>query len=168
MEKRFGFTLIELLITIVIIGVLATIGMQTFKGAQQRAFDAKRKADLDQVKKALRLYYNDYNKYPASNGSPNWQIQACTGTTACDADCSWGSQFVCNSMIYMNQLPQDPHGGTYKYKQLTSGTNFCLWTELENVNDPDIIGSHNRCTIGSSCAPNPIPIGTKKYWICAD
>lgn len=82
-----GFTLIEILIVIVLIGVLSTIGLETFQSAQKKGRDAQRKSDLSQVQKALELYYNDKNQYPGSN--PDGKIMVPYDTTGCtDAEFS--------------------------------------------------------------------------------
>ena len=73
-----GFTLIELLIIIVVIGILASFAIVTFSSAQKKARDAQRKSDLDAIKKALAMYYSDYQSYPTtgnwvwSNSGGNW------------------------------------------------------------------------------------------------
>jgi len=64
-----GFTLIELLIALAIVGILATIGLNSFSSSQKRARDAKRKADLDQLQKGLELYQQDQSpiRYPPAS-----------------------------------------------------------------------------------------------------
>lgn len=51
--KLRGFTLIELLVVISIIAILATIGIAVFSGAQAQARDARRRADLASIAKAV-------------------------------------------------------------------------------------------------------------------
>ncbi len=63
-KKEKGFTLIELLVVIFIIGVLTAVVLPNLIGARQRGRDAKRKQDLESIKNALRLYYNDNQAYP--------------------------------------------------------------------------------------------------------
>ncbi len=53
MPKKSGFTLIELLVVIAIIGILTTIGVSTYTGAQKNARDARRKIDIDAIASAL-------------------------------------------------------------------------------------------------------------------
>ena len=62
-----GFTLIELLVVVGIIGILTALVTVNLQGARERARDAQRKGDLDQVQKALELYKNDQNpqSYPS-------------------------------------------------------------------------------------------------------
>ena len=50
-----GFTLIELLVVISIIAILTTIGMTVYTGTQRSARDAKRRGDIDAIKKALEV-----------------------------------------------------------------------------------------------------------------
>jgi len=66
--KKYGFTLIELLVVISIIGILATLLIANIGGIRERARDARRKNDLNQVQKALEMYKNSKKppEYPAS------------------------------------------------------------------------------------------------------
>jgi prepilin-type N-terminal cleavage/methylation domain-containing protein len=59
MQKRKGFTLIELLVVIAIIALLATIAVVAFSGAQLKARDSKRMADVQSVVSALNSAYQD-------------------------------------------------------------------------------------------------------------
>jgi prepilin-type N-terminal cleavage/methylation domain-containing protein len=61
-----GFTLVELLVSISIIGVLTAILMMNLVGARERSRDAQKIQDLNSLKNALRMYYNDNNAYPAN------------------------------------------------------------------------------------------------------
>jgi len=143
-----GFTLIELLIVIAIIGILATLIMSNFNSARERARDVQRKSDLDQIKKALRMAYNDANSYPLAN------------------DFTFGVAYPQTSGLYMKLVPHDPNydadsgSPEYQYEQKDSGQGFCLWATMENVSDAEIIKSHTRC---SACT-----VGLSDYVVCAD
>ncbi len=63
-----GFTLIELLVVIAIIGLLSTTIMTSLNGARLKARDARRKSDLEAVRKALEFYYDKYGTYSVSGG----------------------------------------------------------------------------------------------------
>jgi type II secretion system protein G len=155
--QNFGFTLIELLVVISIIGLLAALIMVNFNAARERTRDVQRKSDLDQIKKALRMYYNDNNLYPET-GEDN-KIKACGNPATTTFE--WGSQFACGGMIYMKALPNDPNTDqVYQYQQTASGQDFCLWATLENKSDGDITKSKTRC---SGCS-----VGTNDYVVCAD
>ena len=59
-NSRKSFTLIELLIVIAIIAVLAATIIAATGSARKQARDARRTQDLDALKQALELYYDDY------------------------------------------------------------------------------------------------------------
>jgi type IV pilus assembly protein PilA len=58
-----GFTLIELMTVILIIGILVTIALPSFVGAQIRAYDASVKSDLRNAFTAEKVYYTDTLTY---------------------------------------------------------------------------------------------------------
>ena len=64
MKKQKSFTLIELLVVIAIIGILAAIAIPSLSNARAKARDARRVTDLDQLAKAMELYFSDNNRYP--------------------------------------------------------------------------------------------------------
>ena len=171
-KKKSGFTLIELLIVISIIGILAALLLANFSGTRERARDTKRKSDLNQMKNALRLWYNDYQKYPATgtemtSGKGDTRIGGCgTGATP-SSDCSWGSAFTANNVTYMNQLPVDPlndNAHVYAYQQGnsldTTSNAFLISTTLENVSDTSSADSQKRCGIST-----PVAL---VYTVCSD
>ncbi|HMS93034.1 MAG TPA: prepilin-type N-terminal cleavage/methylation domain-containing protein [Candidatus Saccharibacteria bacterium] len=56
-KKAYGFTLIELLIVIVVIGILATISIITYRGIQERAKTTAVLLAVDQWEKSIRLEF---------------------------------------------------------------------------------------------------------------
>ena len=120
-----GFTLVELLVVIAIIGVLATLLLLQLNVARQRARDAKRIADINQVRTAVELYFDDNGTYPV------------VGTYAGLANLpTAGSTF---KPKYLTQLPIDPlntgvNTYNYGYGPLTNGNayKYQLWANLES------------------------------------
>ena len=142
-----GFTLIELLVVISIIGVLTALLLSNFVGIRGRAKDTKLKGDLEQLKTAMRLYYNDNQKYPddASN-----TFASCGG-----AACSAGGEFNdAAGTVYMKALPEYS-----EYVQTDGGDGFYAGVVLSNASDADIIDSAAECGIGGT--PNT-------FYVCAN
>ncbi len=63
-RKQSGFTIIELLIVIAIIGILATLVLTNFQGAQAKGRDTVRKSDINSLYQKLEEYYNENGTYP--------------------------------------------------------------------------------------------------------
>lgn len=60
-----GFTLIELLVVIAIIGILSATAITFFVGIRQHARDSKRVADMQNIHKALELFFLQNGHYPS-------------------------------------------------------------------------------------------------------
>lgn len=115
--KNKGFTLVELLVVIAIIGTLATLLLLQLGIARAKARDTKRIADLNQLRSALELYFDDNSgNYP---------------TSALFTIASLGKY------LSVNTLPVDPVTKAnyfYAHNPATSPVQFHLWTELEVKN----------------------------------
>ncbi len=64
--SKIGFTLIELLVVVTILAVLSLAGMAAFRNAAGNARDARRKADVDAVAKAMEANYQPGVGYPTA------------------------------------------------------------------------------------------------------
>ena len=66
-SNQDGFTLIEIMVVILILGLLATIVVQSLRGATDKAKRIKAQADISALKTALDRYYLDNGSYPSSD-----------------------------------------------------------------------------------------------------
>lgn len=159
MNIKKGFTLIELLIAMAILGILATVGLGSFRTAQMRGRDTQRKSDLKQIANAIELYYQDYNRYPQASGT---KIAGCPSTS--QTACTWGSgELTDGKTTYIKIVPVDPTGACpYVYIVSSTGNKYQLFAYLENTQDKNI-NSNITITCGSNkynfsiTSPNTIP-----------
>lgn len=150
-KKTNGFTMIEVIIVTVILGILATAVLANFKTSLFRSRDGRRKADLNQVKTALRMFYNDQNSYST-------------------VSLSWGEIFTkpgVPDVVYMKRLPVDPLTnlgyGYYATNCDDANNDYRLVATFENTIDPDIARSHLRCP--DDCG---YTWSAGQYVVCAD
>jgi len=170
MTNKRGFTLIELLVVISILGVLAGLIVNNLNDSRARARDARKKQNLSQMRTALRLYYNDYQAYPASSGvgcgfdKMNY-IMGCGDAgdecCPCDDELDFAAGSSC-ATTYMASFPDDFGNNTIAYYLIDSET-FCLKANLENKSDPDITDTQTRCA--SACSGL---VSSSDYAVCSD
>lgn len=126
-----GFTLIEIAIVVALIGILSTfIGVNVFSSLS-KGKDARRKANLSQLQRALELYQEDQDppSYPDS------------GTfTAALCDQCWSQSPGCTGNLYLRKVPCDPKDNQTPYIYTRDASDTLLYTLvacLENSQDSD-------------------------------
>jgi len=87
-SRKKAFTLVEILIAISIISILAVVSIISLNNSRASSRDAKRMADVRQMQTALRMFYNDYKRYP---------------TTA-----EWGTKLATGTNVYLEKIPPAP------------------------------------------------------------
>jgi len=98
-----GFTLVELMVVIAVLGMLSAIVMTVLSDAQRDAKDKRRVADLQQLQKALELYYVDHRSYPKQSEFANGNVAT-------------NPVFQELMAPYMKGVPRDPiNNDTYFY-----------------------------------------------------
>jgi prepilin-type N-terminal cleavage/methylation domain-containing protein len=114
--KKNGFTLIELLVVIFIIGLLSSVVLVAVNGARHKARISKRVADLNNIVKALEIYYSDNSTYPntfattgtsaASPGFASWRSHCVQWTGS--PPITWNDVIDALTPKYMASYPTDP------------------------------------------------------------
>jgi len=140
-----GFTLVEMIVVIGLMGIIISTALAIINpfAQLQKANDAHRKSDLEQLQHAVELYYQDKGSYPQS--SANFQIM--NGATTV----GWGNTWS----PYMTTLPKDPtFSNTYVYYSPASsnGQTYYIYANLERgTTDKQACNSGNACqSIGSA------------------
>jgi len=121
-KRSEGFTLIELLVVIAIIGLLSSIVFTSIKSARAKSRDARRLADINQIRTALELYLDSNNVYPQEAHSGCWDGWEAT----CDAEGNFID--VLRTSGFMSKVPFDPINSSayfYAYYHYSAGVNGC-------------------------------------------
>lgn len=140
-STQTGFTLIELLVVMMILGILLLSATLLFNplAQLQKAHNATREQDLNQIKNALDTYYNDNGCYPTS--------------------LSFGNKWSSGTTVYMQKIPQDPDCSssdpTYCYDYQTDGTTCPQWNILYATMHKPIATSIGTCPLATmdGCLP---------------
>lgn len=106
--KQRGFTLIELLVVMLILGVLAGLVVPRVLGRGDDARVTAAKADIAQIKSALKLYYLDNQRYPTTGQG---LAALSTKPTVEPLPTAW------KQGGYLEKTPNDPWGRPYLYLQ---------------------------------------------------
>ena len=130
-----GFTLIELMIAISVVAVLATIGMVMYSSTQKTSRDAKRKADMRDIKEAM---------YTRKSNTGSFCIPAVACTISSNAYYpidAFYSGYPTGGIppilaSYFKSSPADPLGATAGYYyglRITGDSTFEVYGRLENT-----------------------------------
>lgn len=154
--RKRAFTLIELLVVIAIIGVLATVIILNIGKAGAKSRDAKRKDDISQIARALKMYHAEKGSYPTNVGGPGGVQTLDYSYRTGGSNWMWLNNSV--SLQPYLALPKDPKnnninsllGYNYWYRlgrtsaTLPAGTYdwFSVYVRnLENTSDRDACGN---------------------------
>lgn len=140
-ESKFGkagFTLMELLVVLAILSMLALTSLIAFNSFNQlrKAQNAQILHDLQQIKIALDLYYNDHSCYPGEDTF------------------TFGSPWTEGGTVYMKKVPASP---TLKYIYVTDTAKQCpQWNVIFAKINSDVINNNiTLCSLEklSNCLP---------------
>jgi type II secretion system protein G len=141
-NKR-GFTLVEVLVVVAIVALLASVVIFSLQESRKKSRDGERKADLEQIQLALRMYKNVNGTYPdCANGM---QIGGAPPASGCNVN-------VTTALApYFSSVPIDPLGAgignayvydsdircktddashVIIYARQTEGTNISNWSTM--------------------------------------
>ena len=149
---RNGFSLVELLVVISIIATLTAIILPNLMGTREKARDSQRIQDLNGLRTALRMYYNDNQAYPTP------VVMGGGGTLGV----GFSGYFPAVSNL----------GYTYEYYQTNNGDGFITCVNLEGNGGPDATYSQNKCGVSTSgldvCHQGVNTVTQKVYTVCAN
>jgi general secretion pathway protein G len=118
-KRKNGFTMIELLAIVAIIAILILVLMFLMRNQNARGYDARRKADLENIKIAFEDYFNDNDCYPEA-----------------------GVLDVCQDdsfQPYLKSIPCDPvSGDPYAYEPVAGCGGYRAYAVLQDSSDPVI------------------------------
>jgi general secretion pathway protein G len=115
-SNQDGFTLIEIMVVILILGLLATIVVQSLRGATDKAKRVKAQADISEIKTGLDRYYLDAGSYPTSDQGLGALVAAPQTGNNVPANYEAGG--------YLQSVPKDPWGNNYFYQ--SDGNSYVL------------------------------------------
>ena len=101
-SNQDGFTLIEIMVVILILGLLATIVVQSLRGATDKANGSRHRLTLRKSRPALDRYYLDAGSYPTSDQGLQSLVAAPTGGNGAPNNYETGG--------YLQSIPRDPWG----------------------------------------------------------
>ncbi len=113
-KKQAGFTLVEVMVTLVIIGLMATIVVVTVLPMMRKANGQKASIDISNIGQAIEYYYLDTNHYPE-------KLDELLGGTE-------GAGNKARPEGYIKALPNDPWGHPYNYIYPGEHGVYDLWS----------------------------------------
>lgn len=119
-----GYTLIEILIVTTIVVLLTAGAIVSYSTFLKQSRDAKRKADLEQIRAALEMYRSNNNEYLVFSGN-------CSSLVGLDE--------------YLATIPSDPKrtSSGYYYRCTITANNYTLGAILEK--GAEGTGGCNNC-----------------------
>lgn len=140
MKFKKAFTLVEILVVTTIIGLLAAVGAASYSSFTKQSRDAKRKADLEQVRSALEMYRSNNSTYPGSVTFGGSAISDGTNT-------------------YIQKTPKDPKSTQAYYYVQNSSSDYTIGAYLEGGNSESST-TCGSCTV-AACNYCMGPLGLK-------
>ena len=106
-NSKKGFSLVEILIVIAIIGILSSVILASLTVARQKSRDAKRVAEMWQIKRGLDIYFDGAQSYPSTT-------PVCSPACPRPSDDDVRLQLL-NQSDFLPSTPIPPPGGADQY-----------------------------------------------------
>jgi general secretion pathway protein G len=158
-HSKNGFTCIEIMVPILVLGLLATIVIQSVRGASDKAKRKKARADIIELTTALDRYYLDNGYYPTTDQGLRALVTQPTAGIGPIVPLAY------DTGGYIERVPKDPWGNPYFYQ--SDGNSYVLKSlgpdGVESADDIDAsqsswgasdLASHPR----RSNVPHPNPV----------
>lgn len=131
-----GFTLIELLVAITIVAILSTIGLVAFNSTQGAARDAKRKADLEDIKKGVYFVITNKGSWCLTYGC-TWNSPANDGSFGMEGSQAIAMKVAFIDSKFLKKAAHDPKRPTDSswpdyYLSIINDSTFRIYAKLEN------------------------------------
>lgn len=130
--RRGGFTMIEVMVSAVIVVILVFVFLPGIGKQLNRGRDARRKTDLDKIKGAWEVYYNDNGCYPplcALNSCPEVVSEYFKGAVPTDPVTRFPYVYIPYPMGAEGAMPDECQNRR---------AGFQVFAQLQDVRDTDI------------------------------
>tara|TARA_B100001971_G_C17687917_1_gene285527 strand:- start:9 stop:422 length:414 start_codon:yes stop_codon:yes gene_type:complete len=123
MKTKRGFTILELLVVLAIIAIGSTIVFTHFSTIQEKSRDGRRMSDMNEITKALNIYYAGNSQFPVV-----------TSEVIIDSTDVFSVELEGDGSI--KETPKDPQHPTltYRYISASGGSSYTLTFCLETDN----------------------------------
>ncbi len=141
-----AFTLIEILVVATIISLLASIAIVSYSQFVKQSRDAKRKADLEQIRAAVEQWRSNNGTYPTGVNAIEFNTGSCTANPS-------GGLVDSSSITYLSKIPNDPQCSSGKptyYYSSSDGSSYTVGAFLETSSVSGCGGS-GSCGTGYNC-----------------
>ena len=170
-SREKGFTLIELLVVIAIIAILSSVILVSLATARSKSRDAKRVAEVGQIRKALELYYDSNQTYPSTTPTgyvgDDAAIQLLTATGLLPKTPLPPGAGVNANYVYHGVIVNQATGALSECTTLVACNNYELGISLERSDNIVLLNDVDR-SVGTFYGVNPdckdSTLGTEKCY----
>lgn len=122
-KTKLGFTLIEMIVVVGIIGLLSTLLLTSVSGIRKNSIDTRRKANLENVRGAINMYYSVKSSWPC-----DFAGSSCADCTTDDSNSIWCKMItkLSTSGFLSDNVKTDEDGDDVSDYTITTCSSPCL------------------------------------------